>query len=310
MLLSIFITFMVNLILAFQIMKTLTIIFMAMFLSCISFTLWGQNSVTGKNNTAATVIETIIKNTGSQKYPKTVDVIKEGDPQTQVKGIVTSMFATMEVLKAAVEKNCNLIIVHEPLYYNHMDDTEQFKNDQVFLEKQRYIKDNNLVIWRFHDYIHSMKPDGIESGMLVKLGWKKYAVNGRLDQFILPETNLKSLLKDLKGKFPDYTFNVVGDPEMKLSKVTLAAGAPGSMYHIRLLEDENTDVVLAGESQQWETYEYIRDAVSQGRKKAVIFLGHIASEEAGMEYCAEWLKTFVKDIPVHFVEAGPSYWAF
>lgn len=291
-------------------MKTLTIIFMALFLSCISFALWSQNSVTGKINSAATVIETIIRNTGSQKYQKTVDVIKEGDPQTQVKGIVTSMFATMEVLKAAVEKNCNLIIVHEPLYYNHMDETEQFKNDQVFLEKQRYIKDNKLVIWRFHDYIHSMKPDGIESGMLVKLDWKKYAVNGRLDQFILPETNLIGLLKDLKGKFPDYTFNVIGDPGMKLSKVTLAAGAPGSMYHIRLLEDENTDVVLAGESQQWETYEYIRDAVSQGRKKAVIFLGHIASEEAGMEYCAEWLKTFVKDIPVHFVEAGPSYWAY
>ncbi len=310
MLLSIFITFMVNLNLAFQIMKTLTIIFMAMFLSSAFFTLCGQNSVTGKNNPAAIVIETIIKNTGSQKFPETVDVIKEGDPQTQVKGIVTSMFATMEVLKAAVEKNCNLIIVHEPLYYNHVDETEQFKNDQVFLEKQRYIRENKLVIWRFHDYIHSMKPDGIESGMLVKLGWKKYAVNGRLDQFILPETNLKGLLKDLKGKFPDYTFYVIGDPEMKLSKVTLAAGAPGSMYHIRLLEDENTDVVLAGESQQWETYEYARDAVSQGRKKAVIFLGHIASEEAGMEYCAEWLKTFVKDIPVHFVEAGPSYWAY
>ena len=291
-------------------MKTITIIFMTMFLSSAFFTLCGQSSVIGKNNSAATIIETIIRNTGSQKYPETVDVIKEGDPQTQVKGIVTSMFATMEVLKAAVEKNCNLIIVHEPLYYNHMDDTEQFKNDQVFLEKQRYIKDNKLVIWRFHDYIHSMKPDGIESGMLAKLGWKKYAVNGRLDQFILPETNLMDLLKDLKAKFPDYTFNVIGDPEMNLSKVTLAAGAPGSMYHIRLLEDENTDVVLAGESQQWETYEYIRDAVSQGRKKAVIFLGHIASEEAGMEYCAGWLKTFVKDIPVHFVEAGPSYWAY
>jgi putative NIF3 family GTP cyclohydrolase 1 type 2 len=291
-------------------MKKLTIIFMALFLSCTFFTLQGQNLVTGKSNPAATVIETIIRNTGSRKYPQTVDVIKEGDPQTQVKGIVTSMFATMEVLKAAVEKNCNLIIVHEPLYYNHMDETEQFTNNQVFLEKQRFIKDNNLVIWRFHDYIHSMKPDGIASGMLEKLGWKNYAVNGRLDKFILPETNLMGLLKDLKGKFPDYTFYVIGEPEMKLTMVTLAPGAPGSMYHIRLLEDENTDVVLAGESQQWETYEYIRDAVSQGRKKAVIFLGHIASEEAGMEYCAGWLKTFVKDIPVHFVEAGPSYWAY
>ena len=281
---------------------------MSLFLGYIS--LPAQTISNGKKNAASDVIETIIKNTGSQKYPKTVDVIKEGDPQTRVTGIVTSMFATMDVLKAAVEKECNLIIVHEPLYYNHLDETEQFKNDPVFLEKQKYIKDNKLVIWRFHDYIHSMKPDGIESGMLVKLGWKDFAVNGRLDQFVLPETNLRGLLKELKGKFPDYTFYVIGDPEMILSKVTLAAGAPGSMYHIRLLEDENTDVILAGESQQWETYEYIRDAVTQGRKKAVIFLGHIASEEAGMEFCAGWLKTFIKDIPVHFVESGPSYWAY
>jgi putative NIF3 family GTP cyclohydrolase 1 type 2 len=50
--------------------------------------------------------------------------------------------------------------------------------------------------------------------------------------------------------------------------------------------------------------------VSQGRKKAVIFLGHITSEEPGMEYCATWLKGFIKDIPVHFVASKPSYWTY
>jgi putative NIF3 family GTP cyclohydrolase 1 type 2 len=42
---------------------------------------------------------------------------------------------TMDVLKQAVVKNCNLIIVHEPLYYNHLDDTKMLQNDPVFLEK-------------------------------------------------------------------------------------------------------------------------------------------------------------------------------
>lgn len=291
-------------------MKPITIIFPALFLCCLSLTVSGQNQQNGKMKTAASVIETIIKNTGSPIIPKTVDVIKEGDPQTPVKGIVTTMFATMEVLHSAVAKNCNLIIVHEPLYYNHLDETDQFKNDPVFLEKQKYIRDNKLVIWRFHDYIHSMKPDGIESGMIEKLGWQDYAVNGRLDQFTLPETTLSELLKYLKGRFPEFTFYVVGKPELKIKNVKLAAGAPGSMYHINLLEDNGTDVVIAGESPQWETYEYIRDAVSQGRKKAVVFIGHIASEEAGMEYCARWLKTIFKDIPVNYVQAGPSYWAY
>jgi hypothetical protein len=29
----------------------------------------------------------------------------------------------------------------------------------------------------------------------------------------------------------------------------------------------------------------MRDAVDQGKNKAIIFLGHINSEEAGMDYC-------------------------
>ena len=75
----------------------------------------GQNSATNTVISSGQLIQTIIKNTGSAIVVNTVDVIKEGNPETPVKGIVTCMFATMEVLKKAVEKNCNLIIVHEPL---------------------------------------------------------------------------------------------------------------------------------------------------------------------------------------------------
>ena len=291
-------------------MKTLSIFFSLFIFSLFSLSLTGQNSEAGTNTSAAGLIGLIIKNTGSALIPNTVDVIKEGNPDTQITGIVTCMFATMEVLKQAVNKNCNLIIVHEPLYYNHLDETKQFQNDPVFLEKKRFISDHKLVIWRFHDYIHSMKPDGIETGMVAKLGWKNYAVNGSTNQFVLPETTLKELLKNLKQIFPKNTFYVVGDPEMKLSKVRFAAGAPGSATHIRLLEDKNVDVIIGGEAQQWETYEYTRDAVDQGRKKAVIFLGHIPSEEAGMDYCSTWLKSFIKDIPIIFIESGSSYWSY
>lgn len=291
-------------------MKALQTIILSLLMIAFSVSGMGQKKITGTNNTAADIIGTIINNTGAALIPNTVDIIKEGNPETPVKGVVTSMFATMKVLRKAVSMNCNLIIVHEPLYYNHRDETKQLQNDPVFIEKQSYIKDNKLVIWRFHDYIHSMKPDGIESGMIAKLAWKEYAVNGSLDQFILPETSLKELLKTLKNIFPKNAFYVIGDPELRLSKVRLAPGAPGSMYHINLLEDKDVDVIIAGESPQWETYEYIRDAVDQGRKKAVIFLGHIYSEEAGMDYCAGWLKGFIKDIPVHYVESGPAYWSY
>lgn len=291
-------------------MKTLSVIIIGFLAFLLMFPSYGQNSMKASSPTAMQVIDKIIAKTGVAQIPNTVDIIKEGDPQTPVQGIVTTMFGTMKVLRKAVEMNCNLIIVHEPLYYNHLDQTKQFQNDPVFLEKQKFIKDHNLVIWRFHDYIHSIEPDGILSGMVLKLGWKDYVLNNNLDQYIIPETTLEKLLQDLKKVFPKNAFYVIGDPDLKLSKVRLAPGAPGSNYHITLLEKEDVDVLIAGEVPQWETYEYMRDAVDQGRKKAIIFLGHINSEEAGMEYCADWLKGFIKDIPIHFVESGPSFWSY
>ena len=268
---------------------------------------WGQNP---EAITAEEVIASVIDHTASAPVPNTVDVFKAGDPQTPVTGIVTTMFATMDVLKKAADLNCNLIIAHEPLFYNHRDETEQFESDPVFLEKKKFIDDNKLVIWRFHDYIHRIQPDAINEGMTIKLGWQKYLANDNHSRFTVPETTLGELLKTLKKVFPQNAFNVIGDPDMKLTAIAFSAGAPGSAAHYPLLRDEDVDVIIAGEVQQWETYEYVRDAVIQGRKKAIIFLGHVTSEEPGMEYCAEWLKGFIKDIPVHFVESGPSYWTW
>ncbi len=257
--------------------------------------------------TVSQVIDLIITRTGAQRMSNTVDVIKTGDPATPVKGIVTTMFATMDVLRKAVADNCNLIICHEPVFYNHRDETAQFKNSSVYLEKKRFIDEHKLVIFRFHDYIHQIHPDAINYGMTLKLGWQNYVTGSNSDRYSIPETTLEDLLAFLKKIFPGNAFNVVGNPSMKLTKVAFSAGAPGSSAHYKLLDDDNVEVVIAGEVPQWETYEYARDAVSQGRNKAIIFLGHVTSEEPGMEYCATWLRDFIKDIPIKFIPAGPSY---
>lgn len=39
-----------------------------------------------------------------------------------------------------------------------------------------------------------------------------------------------------------------------------------------------------------------------------VILGHAISEEAGMKYCGQWLKAFVKDVPIKFVPAGDPFW--
>ena len=96
---------------------------------------------------------------------------------------------------------------------------------------------------------------------------------------------------------------------MKLSKVAMIPGAAPSTLQMKALENDDVEALVIGESREWETVEYTRDAVAQGRHKALLILGHVPSEEAGMIECAKWLKTFVTEVPVEFVPAGEVFWA-
>ena len=47
--------------------------------------------------------------------------------------------------------------------------------------------------------------------------------------------------------------------------------------------------------------------MTEGERKALIVVGHIPSEQAGMEECTRWLKRFVKRVPVEFVPAKQPF---
>jgi putative NIF3 family GTP cyclohydrolase 1 type 2 len=265
---------------------------------------------TPQPKTPEEVVSLIKKNVTCDWATQTVDNFKAGDPNSTLKEIAVCMFADMNTLKTAVEKGCNFIITHEPVFYNHMDETSSFANDPVYNEKAKYIKDNNLVIFRFHDHIHSTKPDGISAGMINKLVLKVYSINGSLTYFKIPEKTVAGYAKELKKKFDMESVRIIGNPDMKFTKVAFMAGAPGGQRHIQMLQNPDVEVIIAGEAPEWETYLYTNDAVALGKNKAVIFLGHIKSEEAGMEYCAEWLGTFIKGIPIHFIENKSNFITF
>ena len=261
------------------------------------------------NKMTANEIVNLIKNNVTCKWQsKTVDTFKGGNPDDEVKGIATTFMATSDVLKKAKSKGLNFIITHEPTYYNHFDETAEFENDKVVAEKMRFIKENHLIIFRFHDHWHMTNPDGIITGMITKLGWGKYLKDKNDLIFVLPEMTIKELASSLQKKFNATAVRVVGNPYMKVTNAALVVGAPGSIPQIKSLEREDVEVLIAGETHEWETVEYVRDAVSMGKKKALILIGHLNSEEAGMDYCAGWLKGFIKNIPIEFIPSGDPLW--
>jgi putative NIF3 family GTP cyclohydrolase 1 type 2 len=262
--------------------------------------------------TAQQAIDRIVTATGATLPPNTVDTIKEGDPNTVVTGMVTTFSPTMEVLRKAVANGDNLIVSHEPTFYNHLDARTLFVDDPVYKEKLAYIQEHHLVIWRFHDTWHMRNPDGIAEGFVAQLGWKQYENAEPAGEkgffFTVPPTTLLALSKELKGKLHARVIRIVGDPNLKVTKVAYAPGAAGEATQVKALERDDVEVLLVGEIPEWETILYARDAAQQGRKKALILLGHVTSEEPGMENCAAWLKTIFPGMPIHFVPAGEPYW--
>ena len=258
--------------------------------------------------TAREVIARIQTHVGIPWQQETVDTFKAGNPDTEVRGIAVTMMATLDVLQRAVAAGQNLIITHEPTFYNHLDKPELEENDPVLAAKRAFIQEHGLVVWRFHDHWHRMKPDGIEAGMAHALGWEKFQDPSNQYLFAVPETDLQHLAADLKDCLQIHVMRVVGDPKLKIKKVALVPGASGFVKETHALEISDVQVLVTGEPREWETVEYVADAVTEGKPKALIILGHIPSEQAGMEECARWLKTFVSEVPVEFVPAREPFW--
>jgi putative NIF3 family GTP cyclohydrolase 1 type 2 len=259
--------------------------------------------------TARELVTQIQKQVGVEWKTDTVDTFKAGNPDTPVTGVAVTMMATMDVLQRASAKGLNFVITHEPTFYAHLDTPEGIpESDAVWAEKRAFIEKHGMVVWRFHDHWHMRKPDGIEAGNVHALGWEKFQRADNQYLFVIPETTVKELARQVSEKLGSSVVRVVGDPAMKITNVAFSPGAAGSPREIRALEQDDVQVLMVGETREWETVEYASDAVTEGRKKALIVIGHIPSEQPGMEECARWLKGFVKDVPVEFVPAKQPFW--
>jgi putative NIF3 family GTP cyclohydrolase 1 type 2 len=260
--------------------------------------------------TARQIIEQIKAHVGVPWREDTVDTIKAGDPDTPITGIATTMMATFDVIRRAQAEGKNLVITHEPTFYSHQDKTDVFEkeNDAVWADKLKFIQEHHMVVWRFHDHWHMRRPDGIMEGVLHSLGWEKfYNPEARLVKLPAAMT-VEELAADVQKKLGAKVLRVVGDRQMRVTNIAMQPGAGGPVGHRRALQRQEVEVLLIGEVPEWETIEYVNDAVAQGKRKALLLVGHIPSEQPGMENCAVWLKTFIENVPIGFVPTIEPFW--
>jgi putative NIF3 family GTP cyclohydrolase 1 type 2 len=253
--------------------------------------------------TAMEVIARIREHAGVTVRSSTVDTFKAGDSTSRVTGIAVTMMATLDVLERAVANGDNLVITHEPTFYTSRDTLAvlESENDKLLAEKQKYIREHGLIVWRFHDIPHAMSPDMIRSGVIRALGWQSFVHGNDTEVFDLPRITLRTLSNRLAEKLGAKAVRISGDPESRVAKAVLTQGFWGFASNRHAIQRANPDVVIIGEDHEWETIEYVVDAISAGRIKGLIVLGHVPSEQAGMEEFARWLRPIVPGVRVDFV---------
>lgn len=237
----------------------------------------------------------------------TVDTCKWGDPDAPVTAIAVTMMATPTVLERAHELGAQLVITHEPTFYDHLDGLVDELDDPVVAAKRKLLTRLGLTVWRCHDSIHKLSPDGITEGMIAALGWDEHRGGDRGNLFAAPAATLGELVAQVAERLGIAGLRWVGDPGLAVETVALSCGAAGWGSHRRLLRTPGVNVLICGEQREWETCEYVRDSNLLGEPCGLIVLGHVNSEEQGMLHLAGWLRARLPGIEVHPVPAGEPF---
>ena len=266
------------------------------------------------------VVEAIIENSGVPLLEETCDTLKAGSMENEVHGIAVTFMATIEVIQKAAEAGADLIITHEPTFYEHMDHPEWLEGSALYQKKMELINRHGISIWRYHDYLHGSKPDIIFEGLLEELGWldKKAKNNTKNTSHVhsiveLGGTSLREVVNHIKSKLQMQHVRIVGNPDTVCNRVGVSVGGGSidmdcDLGHV--MEEENLDVLICGDIVEWSIVPYVRDGAQLGLNKALIIVGHNRTEEVGMKYFAGNLEKYLKGLPVTMIESGEPFLYF
>ena len=240
------------------------------------------------------------------EYLNTCDTCKAGNPEREVKKAAVSMFATPDVVRQAKEWGADLLIVHEPTYYNHMD---VHHDEKIENEKRKLIEESGTTLLRYHDPPHATVPDQIAAGQLRNMGFEgtiEYTdifdlVRLHLDEPLTP-VQVAEMIEERLGI---RHVRICGTRDLPCTVISGMFGTPGGVFDE--LMSEKSEIVLTGEACEWMLGEYARDCAQLGHKKALLIMGHVGSERDGMIYVADLVKERHPEIDVKYFECGEVY---
>ncbi len=233
----------------------------------------------------------------------TVDTFKAGDPQTVLTGIGVAWMGYQHVLERAADAGCNLLVVHEPIYYNHTDTDPESAQLAAASAKRAFLERTGMVVVRCHDLWDQYPGAGIPDSWAAALnlgepvgGEQFYRV------FQVPEQAARTFAASVATRTAGYgqpEVQLVGRPEKPIRRVVIGTGAITPF--LPLIHRYNAELVICTD----DGFTYWRDAAyALDADLCAVVVNHAVSEVMGMRSLASVLETRFPRVPVTYCEEG------
>jgi putative NIF3 family GTP cyclohydrolase 1 type 2 len=234
-----------------------------------------------------------------------VDRVIYGDPNREIEGIAVCWMPYIETIHKARELGANVIVAHEPTFYDHWDLDGSFHDSAAIEEKKRIIDECQITIIRCHD-VWDVFPDhgilaawadflGLDDAIKIVNPFGIYKIE-KQEAIVYAEEVLRKI-----STLGQECVSFCGDPNKIVNTVGIGVGCnsdPFKMYQL------GADFAIAVDdiSRAWIIGEWSRDTGNPA-----LIVEHSISEEPGQASLAVYLKEQFPDFNVHYIQQGYSY---
>jgi putative NIF3 family GTP cyclohydrolase 1 type 2 len=238
----------------------------------------------------------------------TVDQVLWGDAEREIHTLGVAWMATLDNLRAAHALGCELLVSHEPLFWEHRPEGVRYRGVEPGIGNIRFLQQTGLAVLRAHDSWDNWPLIGIRDSWARGLGLTEFAAEDETRWravYAIPETTLLEFAREVACRIHplgEDSVRVYGDPERRVSRPALGVGCIGPDKE---MIDMGADVLIVCDdgASYWATRERL---VELGA--AVIVVEHGASELWGIESLARHLQEAFPMLSAHYLDRHIRPW--
>ena len=237
---------------------------------------------------------------------KTVDRIIAGDPEESAGRCLVTWMPSFQALRHMAERGVELLICHEPTFWNHVNDRAE--DDPQGVEKLRFIEAHGLNILRNHDCWDRWPDVGIPWAwaQFLGLGTSPAAIGARGYQHCygiepLPAGEFARKVATCCSAIGEPMVQLTGNPSQIVSKIGVGTGC-GCDIEEYIQMGCDCSVVCDDGSCYWSG---IQKAEDFGHP--VIRVNHGTSEEPGMVTLTNYINGEIEGLEAEHLPHGSSF---